>query len=125
MRKREEYIEEAQELFEAMNFGEYIVEETDNWDLDFHKEGALIAEANLSIYVSPPDHGFNDPTERAFVTVTFDAKTDKAEDAYCDIQYGDTIAEVNPKEYRALQEATNLARDLENNLSTKKNKLKV
>lgn len=125
MRKREEYIEEAQELFEAMNFGEYVVEDTDNWELELQKEGALIAEASLVIYVSHPDQGFDDPTERAFVTVTFDAKTDKAEDAYCDLQYGDTIAELNPKEYKALCEAQNLARELEDNIQTKKNKLKV
>lgn len=125
MRKREEYLSEAQDIFENMEFNEYVVEGMDGWQLDLYKLGPLIAEANLVVYLYHPDHEANEPTERAHVTVTFDSKTDCIQEAYCTNEYGDTIAEVNVKEYLSNLAATKLHHELENKIIPNKTKIKI
>lgn len=73
MKSREEFIEEAQELFEALDFGEYTVEGVDNWNFEFLKMGPIVAETYLTVYLSHPEDEPDSPSSKASVTVTFDS----------------------------------------------------
>lgn len=125
MKTHEEYILDAQELFESMNFGEYTVEGTDSWQVEIYKQGPVIAEAGLVVYLSHPDQEVSDPSEKGYMTVTFNSKTNLAELAYCVNENGYDIADINPKIYRAEKESKILERSLKEKQSKTTNKIKI
>lgn len=125
MKSREEFIEEAQELLEALDFGEYTVEGVDNWNFDFFKMGPIVAETTLTVYLSHPEDEPDSPSSKASVTVTFDSTNSLPLEAYCINNYGDTICEIDPAVYRKEKEFAKLNSELTTNLKDKGKKIKL
>lgn len=109
-----ELLNEAQDIFENMEFMSYTVEATDGWKFERYRGDGYLevaAECSLTVYVLHEEMDYDEPTCLGFVNVRFDSNDNPVE-AYCTDEDGNDIAVLDVKKYLIKKSALLLEEEL-------------